>query len=42
MQNKTMKKIGTLGLVGVMTTASVTPYLQNTVKAATNHNSPFL
>lgn len=41
MQKKTMKKIGTLGLVGVMTTASVTPYLQNTVKAATNHNSPF-
>lgn len=41
MQKKTMKKIRTLGLVGIMTTASMTPHLQNTVKAATNHNSLF-
>lgn len=38
MQKKTMKKIGTLGLVGVMTTSSVTPYLQHNVRAATNSN----
>lgn len=27
MQKKTMKKIGTLGLVSIMATASMTPYL---------------
>ena len=38
MRKKTMKKIGTLGLVGIMTTASMTTHLQNTVEAATNSN----
>ena len=37
MQKKTMKKIGTLGLVSIMATASMTPYLQHNVEAARNH-----
>ena len=40
---KNMKKVGMIGLVGVMTTTVIPTYVYNNinVKAASNHNSPF-
>ena len=40
---KNMKKVGMIGLVGVMATTVIPTYVYNNinVKAATNHNSPF-